>query len=479
MSPDPVADAFRKHGQTYRWYATATVMLGTISIVLATTIVNVAIPDLMAAFSISQDTVQWLSTGFLAAMSGTMLMTAWCVRRFGERATYIAALAGFIVASVLGGLATRTDVLILSRILQGAVGGIIQPLAMVTIFAVFPTDQRGRAMGIYGLGVVLAPAVGPALGGWLVEHLSWRALFFLPVPFCIIGLGLAPRFIVGRSDSEEPPAFDWGGLALLAVFIGCLLYAFNLSHRAGWFAWPTLSLLTVATATAIAFVHWERGRRQPMLDLGIFASPQFVAAALVAFAYGLGLYGSTYLVPLLVQTVARYGPTQAGALLTPAGIALAMVMPLAGWLTDRVHARRLIVSGLALFALSSLLFGRIEPRTAFWALASWLMIGRIGLGLIIPALNAAAMHGLQPAHISQGSSAINFIRQLGGAFGVNILATFLEWRTLAHERAAGLTDAGAWISPERLVAFHESFLLIAGVFLIAIVPAWRMRLDRR
>ena len=132
-----------------------------------------------------------------------------------------------------------------------------------------------------------------------------------------------------------------------------------------------------------------------------------------------------------------------------------------------------------MFALSSLLFARIEPQTAFWMLATWLVIGRIGLGLIIPALNVAAMHGLAAAHIGQGSSAINFIRQLGGAFGVNLLATFLEWRTLAHERAAGLADAGTWVSPERIAAFHESFLLAALVFVVAIVPAWRMALDRR
>jgi len=479
LTAELVDAAFTRHGPAYRWYATATMMLGTFSMVLATTVVNVAIPDIMASFALSQDTVQWLSTGFLAAMSTTMLATTWCVQRFGQRATYVTALTAFVAAAIAGGLATRGDLLIASRVLQGACAGIIQPLAMITIFSVFPAERRGRAMGIYGLGVVLAPALGPPLGGWLVDHLSWRVLFFLPVPFCLTALALAPWFIVGRPATAERRAFDWGGLVFLAVFTACLLYAFNLSHRVGWLAWQTVALLAVAGAATAAFVWWEHGRRHAMLDLGVFHSPQFTAAALVAFAYGLGLYGSTYLVPLLVQTVARYSASDAGALLLPAGLALAVTVPVAGWLTDRVPARPLIVSGLLLFCLSSLLFLYFDSGTGFWALAVWLLIGRVGLGLIIPALNARAMHGLSAEHVGQASSAINFIRQLGGAFGVNLLATFLEWRTLVHERAAGLAGSAMLLSPQRVAAFHESFLVVAGVFALAIVPAWRMASDRR
>jgi DHA2 family multidrug resistance protein len=469
---------FRKHGARYRWYATGSMMLGTASMVLATTVVNVAIPGIMAAFSLSQDTAQWLSTGFLAAMSSTMLMTSWCVRRFGQRATYVAALVVFIGACLLGGFASRVDLLVVSRILQGAAGGIITPLSMITIFSVFPVDQRGRAMGIYGLGVVLAPAIGPAVGGALVEHFGWRAVFFLAVPFCVLGLALAPLFIVGRAESEQPPPFDWGGLAFVVVFIACLLFALNASHRAGWLSASTLGMLAVALMACSAFVWWERGRKHPMLDLGVFESPQFAAASIVALAYGLGLYGTTYLVPLLVQTVVQYSPTKAGALLSPAGLTLAVMLPLAGLLTDRFPARYLITLGLVLFALSSLLFVFESAATGFWTLAWWLVVGRIGLGLIIPALNAGAMYGLSAEHIGHGSSAINFIRQLGGAFGVNILSTFLEWRTLVHERTAGLPEAGALASPERIAAFHESFALVAMVFLLATIPAWLMRRHR-
>ncbi|HZP93061.1 MAG TPA: MDR family MFS transporter [Burkholderiales bacterium] len=471
--PTPVEVMFRRYGARYRWYAAGTMMLGTFSMVLAATIVNVAFPDIMTAFGLAQDTVQWLATGFLAAMSGTMLMTAWCVRRFGQRNTYVAALLLFVVASVAGGLAARTEVLIASRIAQGAVGGLIQPLAMITIFAVFPPDQRGRAMGLYGFGVVLAPAIGPAVGGWLTEHFGWRAIFFLPVPFCALGALLAPKFIVGQDRRAERPGFDWLGMTLMCLCLAVLLVAFNQSHRSGFTSVQTVSLFLTAFAAGAAFLWWESRQRHPLLDLGVFGSRQFAAASLVSFTYGFGLYGTTYLVPLFVQTVARYTPTDAGTLLTPAGIALACVLPLAGWWTDRMSPRHILLAGLALFALSSALFVLASPTTRFWWLAAWLLIGRVGLAMIIPALNAGALEGLPVEHVGQGSGVVNFIRQLGGAFGVNLLATLLEWRSLLHRAASGDEIAS------RTVAFHESFAFVALIFLLAAIPAWRMRREGR
>jgi EmrB/QacA subfamily drug resistance transporter len=371
----PALDAlFARFGPRYRWYAAGTMMLGTFSMVLATTIVNVVLPQIMQTFGMSQDTVQWTSTGFLAAMAGTMLMTAWCVRRFGQRATYVAALLLFVAASVTGGLATRTDVLIASRIAQGAVGGLIQPLAMITIFSVFPANFRGRAMSLYGFGVVLAPAIGPAVGGLLAEFFSWRAVFFMPVPFCVLGVLLAPAFIPGRDAAQPRPAFDWPGMVLLGVFLALVLFGLNESHRSGFDSAITLAPLILALVAAVGFVRWELRHPAALLDPGVFRNRRFAAASVVAFAYGLGLYGSTYLVPLFVQSVARYTPSEAGALLTPAGVTLAVVLPLAGWTADRFEARYVVAAGLALFALSSALFAAAEPFTAFATLAVWLAL---------------------------------------------------------------------------------------------------------
>src|SRR3546814_135110 len=177
---------FARFGPAYRWLVTATVMMGTIATILTATIVNVALPDIMGAFGMGQDKAQLLSTGFLAAMTGTMLLNAWMVEAFGQRATFMLAVTVFIVASVIGGLAPAEGVLILARVLQGGAAGILQPLAMQVIFQVFPPEKRGSAMGIYGIGVVLAPALGPTLGGIMVDSFSWRYVFFMSVPFCLV-----------------------------------------------------------------------------------------------------------------------------------------------------------------------------------------------------------------------------------------------------------------------------------------------------
>ena len=189
---------FDRYGPAYRWLATGTVMISAIAVVLSTTIVNVAIPGVMGAFGISQVEAQWISTGFLAAMTATMLLADWANKAFGQRASMIAALALFAAGSVLGGLAPNESVLTLARVIQGAAAGIVQPLAMVLLFQVFPADQRGAAMGIFGIGVVLAPALGPWIGGILIDAFNWRYVFYLGIPFAGVGIFLSNLFLPTR-----------------------------------------------------------------------------------------------------------------------------------------------------------------------------------------------------------------------------------------------------------------------------------------
>ena len=471
---------FQKYGQRYRWLVVLTVMLGTTSMVLATTIVNVVIPDIMATFHMGQDRAQWLSTGFLAAMATTMLMTSWCVRAFGQRTTYLAAMALFIVLSFLGGMSNSADVVIVSRIIQGAAGGIIQPLAMIAIFQVFPAHQRGRAMGIYGLGVVLSPAIGPALGGLLAHYFSWRAVFFVVLPFCLVGAAMAVFFLTGRDGSGERPAFDRPGCALLILFTASLLAGLTSGQKVGWGAARTLLLSATACLACLGFAWREFSCRHPLLNLRIFANRQFGAAAVVSFAYGMGIYGSTYLIPLFVQTICHYTPVRSGLLLFPGGVVLAVAITVAGRLTDRYSAHGVVIAGLVCFGVSFCLFSGVNAATTFRTMAWWIVLGRLGLGLVIPALNAGAVQTLKPELLNQGSGAVNFVRQLGGAFGVTMVSSFLEWRTAAAYGAAGLQ--GAMGSPAtapalqaRVAGFEDSFLAVAVIFGLALLPAWFMQ----
>lgn len=466
---------FEKYGERYRWLAVWTVMLAATSMVLATTIVNVAVPQVMETFRIGQETAQWLSTGFLAAMSTTMLMTSWCVRAFGQRMTYLVAMIVFIAMSLIGGLGDNAGTVIVSRILEGAAGGIIQPLAMIVIFQVFPANQRGRAMGIYGLGVVLSPAIGPVLGGLLVYYFSWRAVFFVVLPFCLVGAIMAPFFLVGRDSSVPRPAFDWTGFALLILFVVPLLIGLKAGREHGWLSPQALLLFADSGCALLGFIWREVACSQPLLNLRTFANRQFSAASVVSFAYGMGIYGSTYLIPLFVQTVFHYTPIGSGLLLAPGGLVLAGAILIAGRLTDRYSAHWVVAAGLICFGISFCLFAGVQASTAFWAMAWWIILGRVGLGLIIPALNAGAVQTLGPELLNQGSGAINFVRQLGGAFGVTIFSSVLEWRTkVSHDALTHLPNVQDHLQ-SRIAGFQDSFLVVALVFGAALLPAWFMR----
>lgn len=436
-------------------------MLATVSTVMAATTVNVAVPAIMRAFAIGQDEVQWLSTGFLAAATATMLTTAWWVRAHGQRFTYLAAIALFVAGTGAAALAPALWVLIAGRLAQGAASGILQPLAMITLFQVFPEEERGRAMGIYGLGIVLAPALGPALGGFLVDHYGWPAVFLLSLPFCLVAAVLLPRYIPAHPPGNPRPAFDRAGFALLIAALACLLAGLSRLHERVDAA--TLALLAGAAAAGAAFVRWELARGEALIDLRIFAEGRFVAAALVSFAYGVGIFGSIYLAPIYVQEVLHYSPGRAGLLLIPGGIVLAIVMPLAGRLADVYSSHHVVMAGMACFSASFVLFALGTGVDDFAVLATWIVIGRIGLGLVIPGQSAGAMRAAPRAYAHHVPGAISFARQLGGAMGVNLLAIFLEARTLAACAAAPCARA-----------YRDSFYALAAVFALALIPAWLM-----
>lgn len=499
---------FDRYGSAYRWLATATAMISAIAVVLSTTIVNVAIPGIMGAFGIGQIDAQWISTGFLAAMTATMLLADWADRAFGLRTSMSAALFIFAVGSVLGALAPNEIVLTLARVIQGSATGVVQPLAMVLMFRVFPPHQRGAAMGIFGVGVVLAPALGPWIGGVLIDAFNWRYVFFLGVPFAGIGIVLANVFLPGRTQDGPRPGFDWLGLVLLCAFLGFVLSALTNAQRHGWTSDTILLQFALSVAAFVAFVWWETMTPKPILNLRLFAVLPFSAASVVSFVLGAGLFGSLYLLPLFVQTIQGLTPTQAGLLLMPAGFVLILVFPLAGRLADRVPPGIPIAFGLSIFALSTLPIYWIDIDTAFETLAWWTAVSRIGMGLIFPSLTTGSLRVLSRELLAQGSGAINFVRQLGGAFGVNLLAIFLERRTSLYADAftasqtsdnatamqflnrvvdvmktAGLPDfqqmpaalgflGQSIVIQANTLAFRDGFLVVTLIFMAALVPTW-------
>lgn len=462
LSDNTVEGLKARYGERWRWLAVATVMLGTMATVLSATVVNVALHDIMLEFGIRQGQVHWLATGFIAAMTTTMLASSWLLDHFGVRKTLAAAMFVFTLISLLGGFATSPEQLIAARIGQGAMAGLMQPMGMYLVFRIFPRNRRGQAMGIYGMGVILAPALGPVLGGFLVDQLDWRFVMFAPVPVTMAGVFMAWRFLPVPVSRPAPYRFDLPGLMLLGATIGLSLDTLNrLQQLAGQ---ETRILLEGALAVAMLmlFVVRERKARHPLVNIDLLRKPSFVYANLGAMALGLALFGSTYLVPLFVQTSLGFSATQAGLLMLPAGIVLGMTFPLAGRLADRMSARKLVIFGIVLFATSAVLFALSDLQLGFGWLALWTVLGRIGIGFMLPALSTGALNPLAPEQLGAGSSTINFTRQLGGAFGVNIVALTIEF----GDHSGGIPT---------IDAFHSAWWLVAVFVAVAAIPVWKMR----
>jgi len=480
-----------RYGERYRWLLLLSVMVGTMASIMSSTIINVAIPDMSQHFTLGQERAQWVTSGFMAAMTVSMLTTPWLLARYGYRRTYSGCMWLLLAGGVAGGFANHFPLVLAARVAEGLAAGVVQPIPAIIILRAFEPHEQGRASGIFGMGVVLAPAIGPSIGGLLVDGFGWRSIFFMVVPFCIASLWLAQRFVPGTAPgggaaNPQGAALDWRGLLLATVGTLCLLN--GLVDLQGGTAASAASLLVGAALALLLFVWLQRRtlkRRQrrplegtdPLMNLSLFADRRFAMGSIVAFIYGIALFGSTYLLPVYMQMGLGLSPSYVGSILLPSGLVLAITIAIVGRLADRQPTHRLVSIGLLLLAASFALMFTIDlrrPSHIIPLLVTWAILGRIGLGFILPSLNIGAMRGLDRAHIPQGSSVINFLRMLGGAAGVSLCGIVLEWRVAAH----GFRLDTANPSPERLAAFDETFGLLAAICALALVAAWRLRAER-
>lgn len=470
-SPHSTAALAARHGPRYRWKVVIAIMIGSITSVMSSTIVNVAVPALMDYFTLGQERVQWVATAFMATMTLSMLPTPWLLARFGYRHVYGGAILLLMLGGLVGGLAPTYEVVLAMRAVEGLAAGVLQVMPAIVILRAFEPGKQGRAIGVFGLGVVLAPAVGPTIGGVLLEHFGWRSIFFVVLPFGAVAFELARRLLPvaapgGGAPNQHPTRLDWLGLALASVGVVALLNGLVHLHD------PSLAtaavLLALCAAALAAFVVHEWRSAAPLLDLRLVRYRTFRMGAVVAFVYGMGLFGSTYLIPVFMQTALHFSPSEAGVALLPAGLVLAGTIPLAGRLADRVAAFKLVAGGLALLGASFVLLGAVGVGTALWVLMTWAAIGRVGLGFVLPSLTLGAMGGLTKEEISQGSSGISLTRQLGGAVGISVVGIVLEWRLKVHAAAGGAA----------LDAYAETFWMVAGLCLLATLAALQMRMRR-
>jgi EmrB/QacA subfamily drug resistance transporter len=467
-----------RHGPRYRWLLLLSVMIGTMASIMSATIVNVAIPDMSQHFALGQERAQWVSSGFMVAMTVSMLTTPWLLARYGYRRTYVGCMLLLMAGGVAGGLANHFGLVLGARVAEGLAAGVVQPIPAIIIMRAFGPHEQGRASGLFGMGVVLAPALGPSIGGLLVDLFGWRSIFFMVVPLCLLSIWMAYRYVPvtapgGVAANPKGAMIDWRGLLLGAVGTLCLLNGLVELH--GGSAVQAGVLLGAAALALLAFIGWQRrlaaGGHAPLMNLALFGYRPFAMGSIVAFIYGTALFGSTYLLPLYLQLGLGLSASHVGTILLPAGLVLAVTIAGVGRLADQQPTWLLVSIGLGLLAASFALMGTVTLTSTLWLLVLWATLGRIGLGFILPSLNLGALRPLHALLLPQGASAINFLRMLGGAIGVSLCGIVLEWRLAAH----GDSFANASSSPARLAAFNETFFMLAALCALAMVAAWQLR----
>ncbi|MGE8318713.1 MAG: DHA2 family efflux MFS transporter permease subunit [Comamonas sp.] len=477
-----VQDLRDRHGERFRWLLLLTSMVGMMAAIISSTIFNVAIPEMSHHFNLGQSRAQWVTSAFMIATTVAMLTTPWLLSRYGYRNTYLGAVVLLMVGGIGGGFAGDYNLVLLARVAEGLAAGVIQPIPAIIILHAFEPHEQGRANGIFGLGIVLAPAIGPSVGGLLIDWFGWRSVFFMVVPLCIASIWLAFRYVPvtapgGAQADRNGQSLDGVGLAIATVGTVCLLNGLVALGNAS--IYEGLVLLCVALGCLPAFVAWERrllnrGTR-PLMDLRLFQCRPFAMGCIVAFIYGVALFGSTYLLPVMMQLGLSYSPSVVGTALLPSGLILGGAIAIAGRLADRLPTHWLVIWGLALLAASFVWIGVLQPSSSLWLLVGLTIVGRIGLGFVLPSLTLGSMRPLEKSLISQGSSTFSFVRMLGGAAGVSLCGIVLEWRIGYY---AELSPVPGITTVERLAGFRDTFWILTAVCALAAIAAWQLRTVR-
>jgi DHA2 family multidrug resistance protein len=415
------------------WLIAVVVALAAFMEVLDTTVANVALRYIAGGLGVSEDESSWTVTTYLVANAIIVTATGWLAKRYGRKSFFLACLGLFTVSSIACGLAWNLDVLLLFRVLQGFAGGGMVPVAQSILADSFPAEKRGQAFALFGIAVVVAPVVGPVLGGWLSDNWSWRWCFLINAPVGAFAMVLI-YFLIDEKAERVRVQFDAVGFALIALALGALEIILDRGEIDDWFGSTTIVYATAISAFAfVAFVPWEISRRAPLVDLQMLVSKQFGACFLVMMATGAILLATTQYLPQLVQEDYAYTATLSGLVLSPGGLVSVVAMFVVGRLSSRVQPKYLIAAGAALSAMSMYMLTSIDSDASFWYFAKVRMLVGAGLPLIFISITAASYDGLKPGQTDMASALLNAARNTGGSIGISIASNVLAHRQQFHQ----------------------------------------------
>jgi MFS transporter, DHA2 family, multidrug resistance protein len=423
-----------------KWMVALSVMLATFMVVLDSSIANVALPHIAGSLSASTDESTWVLTSYLVSNGIMLPASGWLARRIGRKRLLMLSILSFTIASMLCGMAPNMPMLIVARILQGAGGGGMQPLAQSILLESFPPIEHGKAMAAYGVGVVVAPVIGPTLGGWITDSYTWRWIFYINLPVGLLALFMANLFI------EDPPylrqtrrvAIDALGFGLMALWLGSLQLVLDKGQEADWFgaAWICW-VAALSTAAFLGFVARELTIGDPIVQLHTLKNRNFLFGTLIAGIYGFALYGVTALLPLFLQTVLGYPALQSGLTASPRGLGSVVAMIVVGLLANRVDSRILLAFGFAIFGWSAILLSHVNLDISMQSVAWPNFINGFGGGFVFVPLTTMAMSRLRRQEIGNAAGIYNLIRNIGGSVGIAALTAFLARGEQMHQNYLG------------------------------------------
>jgi DHA2 family multidrug resistance protein len=416
-----------EHPHINPWIIAISVMLATFMEVLDTTVVNVSLPHIAGSLSASIDEATWALTSYLVANAIILPMTGWLAGMFGRKRLLMLSVVGFTTASFLCGLSPTLGTLILFRVVQGATGGALQPLSQAVLLEAFPPQDRGKAMGFWGLGIVVAPILGPVLGGWLTESYSWRWVFYINIPVGIASIVMTRLFIFDPPYlRQENRRIDYWGIGMLALGIGALQILLDKGQEDDWFSSNFIVALAVISSVSLVALVWhELTTDNPVVDLRVFKARSYAIGVFLMTIVGFVLYGSLVLLPIMLQTLLGYPPLQAGIAMAPRGVGSFFMMPITGVLTGRFDARKLLTVGLTVGGVTLLWLSRLNLQAGYWDIFWPQLIQGIGMALLFVPLTTVAMDPIPRERMGYATSLFNLMRNIGGSIGIAATGTML------------------------------------------------------
>lgn len=431
---------YHPKSKNYKWFVLGNVMLGTFMAVLDGTIVNVSLPKIMSSFGVGLSTIQWVITAYMLAMAVMLPTSGWLADRFGYKKVYFWGLFLFTFGSLLCGLSSNETTLILSRIIQGLGAGMVQPLGMAIITREFPPHQRGIALGFWAIASAASVSFGPIIGGYLVDNFSWPLIFDVNVPVGIIALILT---IVIQREFVHPNVrkFDYIGFFSVITFLPVLLFALSegnaQTNSQGWTAPYILACFAISAVGLAVFLTQELTTKNPLLDLRLLKDHNFGMANIVMIVFGMGMFGSTFLLPLYLQTAMGYTALQSGAVFLPVGIIQGIVSPMAGLFSDKVNPKIPLFVGIGLLVFSFILNAQMSFMTEHSFVMTSLYLRGLGMGVLFTPLSSLSLSTVPREKMAQASGITNTVRQIGGSLGVALLSTVLTARVNFHAQVFG------------------------------------------